>query len=69
MILKSFHWDRHGDPTSHRASTEFEIKIGLRGLDGKFDENLSQLSEPEKYRAASSVKTRTLFGAPTRTEP
>lgn len=40
---KSFHWLRHGDPTSHKARTESDTKIGLRGLDGKFDENFSQV--------------------------
>jgi len=39
----SFHWLRHGEPTSQRAKTVSSIKIGLRGLAGKFEEKLTQL--------------------------
>ena len=49
MQENSFHWLRHGEPTSQRARTKSETKIGLRGLDGKFEEKLTQLLvEPEK---------------------
>lgn len=42
---KSFHWLRHGDPTSHSASTASDNRIGLLGFEGKFDEKLTQLFE------------------------
>jgi len=50
----SFHWLRQGEPMSHSEYTESDTRIGLRGFEGRLDENLSPWFEPEKYRAASS---------------
>ena len=44
---KSFHWLRHGVPTSQSAKTASEASMGLRGLDGRERGCFIHLADPE----------------------